>query len=131
MPRNTQLREEAPGILAWAVRGCLAWQQAGRLTSPAAVQDAVEGYRQEMDLVQDFINEACLLDPTEETPANDLYGAYQRWCEQIRETPQSSTAFGKWLSDHGFQSVRTSSSARKRQGLRLKESVAVLIPLAA
>ena len=53
-----KLRAELPGILAWAVKGCLRWQKEG-LGEPAAVATAVAHYRQEMDLVADFIADSC------------------------------------------------------------------------
>jgi len=49
-----KLRAELPGILAWAVRGCLAWQQEG-LPVPEEVQQATAGYREEMDTFGRFL----------------------------------------------------------------------------
>ena len=51
--------EELPGILAWAVRGCLAWQEADSLREPAAVVEATQGYRDEMDTLAQFLEECC------------------------------------------------------------------------
>lgn len=56
-----RLREEATGILAWAVRGCLAWQSQG-LGAPDAVRDATEAYRAEMDVLAMFFEERCIFD---------------------------------------------------------------------
>jgi putative DNA primase/helicase len=44
----TKLRAEWPGILAWAVRGCLKWQSEG-LGQPGVVASATKGWQQEMD----------------------------------------------------------------------------------
>jgi putative DNA primase/helicase len=41
-----KLRAEWPGILAWAVRGCLDWQKYG-LGEPEAVRAATDAYRAE------------------------------------------------------------------------------------
>src|SRR5262249_1677210 len=49
-----KLLTELPGILAWAVRGCLAWQRDG-LRPPEMVQAATEEYRKEMDVVGNFL----------------------------------------------------------------------------
>ena len=43
-----------PGILNWAIAGCLAWQQVG-LAPPAKVQAATESYRKEQDVIGQFI----------------------------------------------------------------------------
>jgi len=40
-----KLRAELPGILTWAVEGCLGWQSQG-LRTPTAVETAVEEYRE-------------------------------------------------------------------------------------
>lgn len=53
-----KLRAEAPGILAWAVRGCLDWQREG-LGIPDEVRTATQAYRQEEDIVGQFIAECC------------------------------------------------------------------------
>src|SRR5262249_53818113 len=45
-----KLRKEFPGILAWAVRGCQAWQASG-LAEPKEITAATAGYRSEMDSV--------------------------------------------------------------------------------
>jgi putative DNA primase/helicase len=39
-----RLRDELPGILAWAVRGALAWRQRGLEAPPANVQGATREY---------------------------------------------------------------------------------------
>ena len=39
---------ELPGILAWAVRGCLEWQKVG-LGLPTSVSEATREYREECD----------------------------------------------------------------------------------
>jgi putative DNA primase/helicase len=118
-----KLKAEAPGILAWAVQGCLEWQRQGHLVSPTAVTEAVQGYREEMDMVAEFIRECCTIDPGLEVEAGELYLRFQQWCEQRREPAISNTAFAKRLGEKGYEPVRT-SSARKRRGLALKATAA-------
>ena len=50
----TKLRAEWPGILAWAVRGCLKWQRE-RLAQPSVVASATKGWQQQMDHLKNFI----------------------------------------------------------------------------
>src|SRR5262249_29436106 len=45
-----KLRQELPGILAWAVSGCIEWQMNG-LQEPEEVKGATDDYRVEMDTV--------------------------------------------------------------------------------
>jgi putative DNA primase/helicase len=50
------LLEEAPGILAWAVRGCLDWLKNG-LRPPTEVLMATNEYRADMDTFADWLGE--------------------------------------------------------------------------
>ena len=56
------LRPELPGLLAWAVQGCIAWQQDG-LQSPEPVRAATASYREDMDRLGQWIIERCIVDP--------------------------------------------------------------------
>ena len=51
------LRDEALGILAWLVRGCLAWQERG-LPTPPIVTEATSTYREDSDQFGRFVEEA-------------------------------------------------------------------------
>ncbi len=55
-----KLRAELPGVLNWALAGCLEWQKRG-LDPPPEVKTATENYRQEMDSFGVFITECCEL----------------------------------------------------------------------
>src|ERR1051325_9765283 len=50
-----KLRAELPGILAWAVRGCLLWQRDRLKRMPAAVDAATGSYRKPADHVCRFV----------------------------------------------------------------------------
>src|SRR5208337_196640 len=52
------LQKEGPGILAWAVRGCLAWQRDG-LRLPPSVIEARRAYREDTDVFGDWFAECC------------------------------------------------------------------------
>jgi putative DNA primase/helicase len=83
-----RLREEAPGILAWLVRGCLAWQREG-LGLPPAVSAAVEQYRQHEDFLSEFYEDCCVIGSSENGTGvrvrpMELFSAYLRWCDRMR-----------------------------------------------
>ena len=78
-----RLREEATGILARAVRGCLAWQREG-LNPPDSVRAATKAYREESDVLAPFFSERCVLDPSARTQARVLFEAYESWCDAKR-----------------------------------------------
>ena len=96
-----KLRAELPGILAWAVEGCLEWQRAG-LGTPQKVLAATAAYRAEMDVLADFLADMCLLAPNAEVSKAALFDAYQVWCEANRERPLGKIHFGKRLKERGI-----------------------------
>jgi putative DNA primase/helicase len=103
------LRHEAPGVLRWAVEGCLAWQREG-LNPPEAVTDATATYRAEMDVVGAFLDECCVTDRAEASvQSTELYDRYRSWCERTGETAQSHRTFGESMTERGFEKKRRSA----------------------
>ncbi|WP_273378247.1 phage/plasmid primase, P4 family [Symbiobacterium thermophilum] len=96
-----KLKAEAEGILAWAVDGCLTWQTFG-LTVPDAVRDATASYRDEMDVLGEFIAEECRVSQSVQVLAKDLYEAWKRWCEDNGEFAGTAKRFGMKLRERGF-----------------------------
>jgi phage/plasmid-associated DNA primase len=76
-----KLRQERSGIMAWLMRGCLAFQELG-LAIPASISLATEKYRDEEDRILHFLNECCALQPEVSVKASALYDAYKAWCEE-------------------------------------------------
>ncbi len=96
-----ELRAEGAGILAWAVRGYLAWQEQG-LNPPKVVLNATEEYERESDPLADFLEEACELFVDAETRAKDLYDHYKQWAEEYgmgEKERLTSTMFGRKMSE--------------------------------
>ncbi|MGA8552885.1 MAG: phage/plasmid primase, P4 family [Candidatus Acidiferrales bacterium] len=79
-----KLKAELPGILAWAVRGCLDWQRNG-LGKPKTMVEATLEYRQESDQIRRFISERCLVDKKYSVAGKQLYDAYVQFCQQQGE----------------------------------------------
>lgn len=105
---TAKLREELPGILAWAVRGCLEWQRDG-LSTPAAVLTATDSYREEADDFRRFLADRCVLREDGTASSSELYLEYFGWCE-AEGIPQaerlSAKALGSRLSAK-FQRCKT------------------------
>ena len=76
-----ELMEEATGIFAWMVRGCLAWQREG-LCHPSSVEAATDEYRSESDPLVEFLEEQCVIAPTVKVAAGALFNAYKNWCDE-------------------------------------------------
>lgn len=74
-----KLLAEAPGILAWLVRGCIKWQERG-LDPPEQIRFEVEQLRQSEDHFGRWFETA--MEPTSSTIAinfADIYGRYKAW----------------------------------------------------
>jgi putative DNA primase/helicase len=116
-----KLRCELPGILAWALKGCLKWQEHG-LGVPPEVSAATESYRQEMDVLGAFLAECCHENPALTVPVRDLYQAYACWCDENGEQPLKKRDLGIQLSERGFAPYRD-KRVRFRIGLALMTRV--------
>jgi putative DNA primase/helicase len=116
-----KLKGELPGILAWAVKGCLDWQKKG-LGSPQAIVKATAEYRNEMDIVCDFLTECCETGQNFTVLTRDLYKAYKEWCESNGDTLLKKNAFGSSLGEKGFVPRRFGKGLRGWEGLMLKSA---------
>jgi putative DNA primase/helicase len=87
-------------ILAWAVDGALAWQEAG-LDVPAKVKAYTEEYRQENDPLQDFLDECCLLQPAAHVKRKALRKTYERWAWTNHRPQLSTRRFADLLKTRG------------------------------
>lgn len=117
-----KLKAELPGVLAWAVRGCLEWQRAG-LMPPEAVTKAVKEYRETEDVFQSWINECCTLDENKRTPAAALilsFKDYSGW------RSMSDRKLGDLLKERGFQ--RRRSNGIIWQGISLENGTLEPLP---
>jgi putative DNA primase/helicase len=76
-----KLRAEAQGILAWAVRGCIAWQAEG-LGVPPDVRAATQAYREESDPLSEFLDEECIIDARARVRVGDFWASYDLWARQ-------------------------------------------------
>lgn len=115
---SSKLERELPGILRWAVEGCLLWQKEG-LEPPPAVKAANETYRSDMDEIGEFIDECCEIEPAAKTPFGDLFKAYENWLFRNGVYFTDQKEFAQALEKHGFHSSR-SRGKRYRSGIRLK-----------
>lgn len=77
-----KLKAEAPGVLAWAVQGCLAWQREG-LVEPPEVQESVKTWKNEDDPIKEFFEERAEFGPTHLTPVSDIWEEFRTWTADI------------------------------------------------
>lgn len=115
-----KLKSEWPGILRWAIDGCLEWQRQG-LNPPKIVSDATEEYLASQDAIGRWLNECCVVSPQiGATKASHLYESWKQWADKGNEFVMSMVKFGDELSSRGF-SKRTSNGILY-EGLGLRSS---------
>ena len=103
-----KLKEEAPGILSWMVRGCIEWQERKGLFPPLEVVNATEDFRSEQDVLGGFIDDRCVVDASEFIEKNRLYKEYVNWCTANEQSPLSLTNFTRKLKSKGYKTKKTS-----------------------
>ena len=93
-----KLKAEAPGILAWLVKGCLEWQRLGDLMAPATVKAATDEYQSEEDVLGLFLGSECECDPQASVQASSLHSAYQNWCKSAGFVSLNMKSFGTQMT---------------------------------
>ncbi|MGD9698474.1 phage/plasmid primase, P4 family [Acinetobacter sp.] len=119
--RSAKLLRELPGILRWIVQGALDYKQNG-LKPPQGVLAAKDEYKQENDLLADWICDCCdLVEGYRETNKN-LWQSWQAWAvENGRQHMfKGEPSFGKKLKNR-FETWRT-MRGRGYVGIRVRES---------
>jgi putative DNA primase/helicase len=95
-----KLMMEAEGILAWAVAGAVRWYQEG-LGKPEEIESANREWQEDEDLQGRFLLEC--IEPGAGAEATRIYKLYQWWCLKNGERPESGTAFGRSMTDRGYE----------------------------
>lgn len=112
-----KLEAELPGILAWAVGGCLEWQRDG-LGTAGAVTRATAEYRQDEDVLGAFLEERCELGG--ETATTELRDAYERFCAELGEKPLAANMLGRRLGRRGIRRQQRAGGARVYVGVQVQ-----------
>lgn len=113
-----KLLREAPAILNWMLEGSIAWQKEG-LGIPKEVRDASEGYRKEMDVIEQFVADECIVGEGEKVGANELFKSYQAWADETGEYKMNKNKFGTKMKDK-FEGKRLSAGIHY-MGINLRE----------
>ena len=115
-----KLRVELPGVLAWAVRGCLDWQKLGLGDT---VQDVTECYRNEMDVIGEWLAD-CVVEGQQFTiSAKQVVQAYTQWCERQGEHPIGARRLTSLLLERGFEHERGTGNAYYWTGLGIRSNM--------
>jgi putative DNA primase/helicase len=114
-----KLKTEWPGILAWMVKGCVAWQERG-LMPPEVVTRATAEYLEEQDNIGRWIEECCERDPNAFTKKSELFAAWEDWATANRLYRMNGTRFSQRLEFLGFAKANLPrEGGRGHRGIKL------------
>ena len=118
------LRGEGSGILNVLLRGLKDWSSNG-LRIPAKIEAATAAYRDEQDILADWIRESCVTGIGYSVRKSDLYVDYVEWTKRNGHMPLSQGKLTRRLNDRGY---KLAADKRTVNGIDLTTMVRLGIP---
>ena len=97
-----KLKREGSGILNWMLDGFHDYQKNG-LKIPQAISAATDAYKNEQDLIGEWIHDHCKIVTASRTLKTDCYRAYQVWTKRNGQYPLAQRRFTTRLVDKGYK----------------------------
>lgn len=119
---ETKLIGELPGILNWALEGLRMWHVQG-LGSCKAIDIATEEYRQESDVIGQWLEDRAIAGEGMHIEATAAYLDFVAWKGVVSKF-ENTTWFGRRMSEHGHKSV-------KKGGKKIYLGIGLLAPVTA
>lgn len=101
------LDAEHPGILAWAIQGCLDWQENG-LLRPAKMLRETEEYFASEDVFANWLDEKCDLAPNNMVRSSELLNNLNWYLHTQGRARWTTNQFADEMKTRGFSQKRTS-----------------------
>jgi putative DNA primase/helicase len=105
---GVKLQRELDGILAWCVQGCVEWRRQG-LNPPDKVVAAIKEYREDSDMLAQFIEDQCQIGEGLKTGCKPLFDKFVEWTGH--DTKMTNRSFAPAMEVKGFP-----KSSRTNQG---------------
>ena len=107
-----KLAAETPKILGWAIKGYIKFQEClardKGIRKPQCIEEALSNYRNEMDVINAWINSRCENFGGYQTRASELFEDYKNWAKDDNEYLMPNTKFGQELVKKGYKKIRKS-----------------------
>ncbi|MEI7456687.1 MAG: phage/plasmid primase, P4 family [Nitrosomonadales bacterium] len=97
-----KLKAEGSGILNWMLAGLRQYQRHG-LKPPAKITGATAAYKNEMDIVGEWIDEQCDTGAGAAECKSKVYRAYHHWAESNGHRPMAQGKLTRRLGDRGYK----------------------------
>lgn len=114
-----ELKAEWPGILQWAIKGCLEWQRVG-LKQPPCVTDATDAYLDAQDNVSQWLDECFDAGEGFRASRTELASSWQDWCKRSGENPGSRGVLYDKIEQLGLTACKIGGD-RGFKGVRVKQ----------
>jgi putative DNA primase/helicase len=114
-----KLQAEAPGILAWIVRGAREWFANG-FPQCAAIDLASAEYKTESDTLGTFFDDECLLAPQHSVNSAELYARYKAWAIENGLGIMSKRTLAGRLQERSLLQSRGTGGVRRWTGVALQ-----------
>jgi P4 family phage/plasmid primase-like protien len=120
--RRRILAEEAPGVLAWLVAGCVRFlERDSRFDVPPSARAVTQRYEHSQSNVVQFAAEMCTLAPAVRTSAAALRNAYVAWAAEAKRAPLSQQVFSARVCELDGVSRRRTSTGFVYEGIALRK----------
>ncbi len=117
---SAKLRAELPGIMAWAVSAAVEYLRDG-LPGCLKVEASTQSYRHEQDVMLEFLETCCHVDPAKSVSSSDMYAAVSAYLESIGFRPWSKRRVTSQLTKRGtIQTAKGGGGVRMLQGVALR-----------
>ncbi len=98
-------KEMLISVLTWAVEGAAMWYESSNgLVTPDMVQHATQKSRDELDVVQQWLDECAEENPQGFTSNTGLRLSYEKWCNENGYKPLGAKMMGHTLRKKGYAS---------------------------
>ena len=119
---------EMAGVFRWLVDGCLAWQKNG-LQPPDEVIQATTDYRNENDVLGDWLEENCIIGNYVTGKIADLYKNFEEWSLNNGEKHFfNKKKFSQYLAQKGYELYKGTAGVRSVRGVGLLDTKHAPIP---
>jgi len=115
---GAKLREEAGGVLRWAMEGFEEWATLGGLRPPESILKATAGYLDDQDTVGAWLQDCTVKQAGSFTSSRAIMASWSTWCSEAGTHPKSMKRLGPDLKGRGYVQTRT-EHARGFLGLTL------------
>lgn len=97
-----KLKAEGPGILNWALAGLRQWRKGG-LQLPRRIRAATDAYREENDIIGEWLRDNCVTGGGHSARKDVLYGDYEAWAKANGFHPMTQKRLTRRLGERGYQ----------------------------